>query len=211
MHALGESHRLLKPAGILVDIHPLPDPPVLAVFRDEKRIFLEEAPSQGADAYRQADRAIADAVRSHLFALEESTVVDFLTHAPSAATLDSHLTTASEFDKAPGDPEVEVRWADLFSRADKAAGAAIEGVDVVLLEKARITSLRPLSGGAFAVARQLAETLDNRQDFRPNRRAGLSWMLAWPAACPRVLVELPAFAGQPSSRPLARPASTGLS
>jgi len=144
VHALGESHRLLKPTGLLADIHPLPDPPVLAVFREGKRLFSEVCPSQGADAYRQADRAIDDAVRRRLFALEQSTIFDFLTHAPSVAALDSHLTMANAFDQGPGDPEFELRWADLCARADKAVGATISGAEVILLERARITSLRPL-------------------------------------------------------------------
>ncbi len=144
VHALGESHRLLKPTGLLVDIHPLPDPPVLAVLREGRRVFSEVCPSQGADAYRQADRAIDDAVRRREFAQVQSTIFDFLTHAPSVAALDSHLTMASAFDPEPGDPEVEARWAELFARANEAVGATTSGAEVILFEKARMTSLRPL-------------------------------------------------------------------
>ncbi len=145
VHALEQSHRLLKPAaGRLVDIHPLPDPPLLAVQRGGKRVFAEACPSQGAEAYRLADRAIDEAVQRRLFAREQSAIFDFLTYAPSAAALDDHLTMISAFDQEPADPAAERLWAELFARADKAAGAAPSGVDVILLEKARMTSLRPL-------------------------------------------------------------------
>lgn len=144
VHALEQSHRLLKPAGLLVDIHPLPDPPLLAVQRQGKRLFSEVCPSLGAEAYRLADRAIDQAVEGRLFAREQSTIIDFRTYAPSAAALDDHLTMISAFDQDPADPAAERLWAELFARADKAAGAATSGVEVILLEKARMTSLRPL-------------------------------------------------------------------
>jgi len=144
VHALEQSHRLLKPAGLLVDIHPLPDPPLLAVQRQGKRLFSEVCPSQGAEAYRLADLAIDEAVQRRLFAREQSTIIDFRTYAPSAAALDDHLTRISAFDQGPSDPTSERLWAELFARADEAAGAAPSGVDMILLEKARITSLRPL-------------------------------------------------------------------
>jgi len=144
VHALAESRRLLKPGGLLVDIHPLPDPPVLAVDREGRRAFSEASPSQGAEAYRQADQAIDEAVQRRQFAQEQTTIFDFLTHAPSAAALDEYLTMISAFDQEPGDPGAERLWAELLARADEAAGASNPAVDVILLEKARMTSLRPL-------------------------------------------------------------------
>ncbi len=145
VHALTESHRLLRPEGILVDIHPLVEPPVLAVLGEGQRLFAEECPLQGADAYRQADQAIDDAIQAGLFAPGETTVFDFLTHAPSGAALDRHLTQASAFDQEPADPEVELRWADLFTRADRAMSSAGSDAEVVLIERARITSVRPMA------------------------------------------------------------------
>jgi hypothetical protein len=83
-------------------------------------------------------------VQRRLFALEQSTTFDFCTYAPSAAALDDYLTMINAFDQEPADPAAERLWAELFARADEAAGAATSGVEVILLEKARITSLRPL-------------------------------------------------------------------
>jgi hypothetical protein len=144
VHALAEARRLLKPAGLLVDIHPLPDPPLLAVMREGTCVFSEVCPSQGAEAYRLADQAIDEAVQRRQFARKQSTVFDFLTYAPSAAALDDYLTMISAFDQEPGDPGAERLWAKLFARADEAAGVATSGVEVILREKARMTSLRPL-------------------------------------------------------------------
>lgn len=145
VHALTEAHRLLKPAGLLVDIHPLADPPLLAVNREGRRVFSEACPSQGAEAYHQADRAIDDAVKRRQFTREHSTVFDFRTYAPSVAALDDYLTMITAFDQEPSDAEFERLWAELFARADQAAGAGTSGVEVVLLERARMTSLRPLA------------------------------------------------------------------
>jgi len=145
VHALGEGHRLLRPTGKLIDIHPLPSAPILAVFCQGKMMFSEECPSQGGESYRQADRAIEDAIQRGLFAQGESTVVDFLTHAPSAAELDSHLTKVNAFAEEPRDAERERLWADLIDRADRALLAEPPGAEAVLIERARITSLRPLA------------------------------------------------------------------
>jgi len=144
VHALADARRLLKPAGLLVDIHPLAVPPVLAVHREGRCVFSEVCPSQGAEAYRQADRALDEAIQRQEFAPEQGTVFDFLTHAPSVTALDDHLTATSAFDQEPGDPEAEMLWAELFKRADGAAGARTSDVEVILLEKARMTTLRPL-------------------------------------------------------------------
>lgn len=144
--ALAQSHRLLKPAGMLVDIHPLPDPPLLEVSRQGTHIFSEVCPSQGADAYRQADQALEHAVQGRLFVREQSIVFDFRTYAPSVDALDEHLTEITAFDQDPADPEAERLWSDLFARAGQAAGAPASGLEVMLLERARMTSLRPLPG-----------------------------------------------------------------
>ena len=152
VHALGEAHRLLRPTGKLIDIHPLPSAPILAVFCQGKQVFSEECPSQGGESYRQADRAIEDAIQKGLFAQGESILVDFLIHAPSAAELDSYLTTANAFAEEPRDVERELRWADLIDRADKARLVETPGAEAVLMDKARITSLRPLARGTPAVA-----------------------------------------------------------
>jgi hypothetical protein len=146
VHALEQSHRLLKPAGRLVDIHPLPDPPLLAVQRQGKLIFSEACPSEGTEAYRLADRAIDEAVQRRLFAREQSTVFDFRTYAPSVKALDEYLTMITAFDQEAPDPQAERLWADLFARAAQAAGAPALGLEVMLLERARMTSLRPLPG-----------------------------------------------------------------
>jgi hypothetical protein len=143
VHALEEIHRLLKPEGYLVDLHPFPEAPILEVYYEGRALLSEEFPSQSAEAYRQADRAIELIVQRHLFAVEGSGAFDFFTHSPSASALDAYWAIASAFDQEPTDKDIQARRADLFTRVDKAVNAAGISSEVVLHERGRITVLRP--------------------------------------------------------------------
>jgi hypothetical protein len=143
VHALEEAHRLLKPQGRLVDIHPVPESPILEVLHDGRSLLSEVYPSEGVEAYRQADAAIEVVVSSSLFSIEHSATFDFRTHAPSSSALRAHLEMAGAFDRAPPDEGIQVRRANLYNRVDSVVKAAGSKSDVVLRERGQIATLRP--------------------------------------------------------------------
>ena len=64
VHALEEIHRLLRPNGILIDIHPFPQAPEVKVIQGDEVIFAEpkrDIQDEDEDV-KQADRALAEVV-----------------------------------------------------------------------------------------------------------------------------------------------------
>jgi hypothetical protein len=134
VHALEKVHRLLRPGGILIDIHPDGAPPPIDVLIDghATRVgYLQE--SSGFVEYYQADDALAEIVRRGLFVLERAETFDFFTHVDTIAELSDYL--AAEWSGAIL-PEA-VTW-----RADKLLSAPGKQKQVILCEVVRITRLR---------------------------------------------------------------------
>jgi len=87
-HALKKIHRLLKPAGVLIDIHPTPEPASLEV-----RIGMQSTPAgwmQETDdyaGYEQSDAALAEAIKRDLFIAERQGNFEFIVYADSIEEL----------------------------------------------------------------------------------------------------------------------------
>lgn len=144
VHALEEIHRLLKPAGRLIDIHPVRDAPVIEVRRNGKILYAESAPAHDDEDYRQADAAVAEAVRRRLFVVEQRRVFDFPTYAASVRELKEYLEDTNAYeDRDRGQARAE-QEAALAGRATQALRAAGKGAEVVHHERARIARLRPV-------------------------------------------------------------------
>jgi hypothetical protein len=143
VHALEEAHRLLRPNGKLIDIHPLPEASLLKVYDAGRSVFSEPYPSQSTDDYRHADEAIGLMIERRLFILERRDTFDFLTHGPSAQALADFFAIANAYDQSPKDKGIQAQRAELIARADQVAGSSLTS-EVIFLEKAGIASLRPV-------------------------------------------------------------------
>ncbi|OGO72336.1 MAG: hypothetical protein A2Z37_10580 [Chloroflexi bacterium RBG_19FT_COMBO_62_14] len=136
VHALAKIHSLLQPTGVLVDIHPTPEPPAIQV-RVGSEIhaagWLREADDYVE--YEEADRAIDDAIELGMFVLERQGQFDFTTHAGTLRELKDHL---------------EAEWQEAF--IEDTTILAIEDLlrtpqqdkEILLRESVRISRLRPL-------------------------------------------------------------------
>ncbi len=144
VHALEEIHRLLRPDGYLIDIHPVLGAPSIEVRRGAELLFAEAGPDYWVEDYRQADHALAQITQRHLFVVERSGEFDFLTYGSSVSELRDFLTEASAYESRPKE-EAPVGWdADLTARVEAALQAAGEGAEVVYHERARIARLKPV-------------------------------------------------------------------
>jgi len=134
VHALEEIHRLLKPDGCLIEIHPILETPLVKVF-DGSTLLLDE-PYPGFDYLedlRQAENALQQSLQQGLFILQGSREFDVLTYSSS-------ITELQDLWEEPP----ESREAELYTQVEEVMQAVGHGVKVALHEKARISKLMPL-------------------------------------------------------------------
>lgn len=146
VHALEEIHRLLKPPGVLIDIHPVSEASPIEIH-DEGNIELAGYLSvpQWCTDFQQADNALTEIVQRGLFTVERQDVFDSLTYYPSAAemlaSLKDSLETYARDEHSVGEamPHVEALAAQAEERMQAAAG----GAELIVRERAHISRLRP--------------------------------------------------------------------
>jgi len=92
VHALEEIHRLLKPAGTLIEIHPSVDaPPFVEVRSDGQLSFSEANPVfDYEDDLRHADAAMATVLDRGAFVLDDRRTFELRTYAASVKELRDH-------------------------------------------------------------------------------------------------------------------------
>lgn len=137
MHALEIVHSLLKPEGVLIDIHPNGEPPPIEVHMGGESMlagYLDE--TDDFEEYFKADEALAEVTARGLFVLEREGQFTFMTHA-------STITELADF--------ILAEWSDsvvheeTIERANALMGEAGDGKEVALRERARIARFRALA------------------------------------------------------------------
>jgi hypothetical protein len=113
VHALEKIHELLKPEGMLLDIHPTNEPAALAVRLLEQIIpagWVNE--SDDYVEYEWADEALQRVVDSERFAVERVGTFEFVWHADSMVDLRAYL--AEEWKDAIIDDVTAMRVEELL-------------------------------------------------------------------------------------------------
>lgn len=81
VHALKRTHNLLKPGGLLIDLHDLTTRPQLAGRTGEHSTPIGEVlDDTGFQRLRQADEAIAQVIDDGLFVVDAEQTFDYETH-----------------------------------------------------------------------------------------------------------------------------------
>jgi hypothetical protein len=145
VHALEEIHRLLRPDGSLIDIHPSLEVPLVEIHQDGKAVFTEPVPEHDCQDKQQAEKALAEVVQRGLFMVQRADVFDFLVYASSIVELRSFLEEANAFEVSPPDEEAAAWQAELAAQVVEAMQAAGEGAEVAFHERVYITRLRPFA------------------------------------------------------------------
>ena len=115
VHALEKIHRLIKPGGCLIDIHPSGEPPSLEV-QAGTRVTLAGWLHESDDyvEYGYADEALARVVESGLFRVERQGTFEFVMRADSLADLRAFL--AEGWEDASIDDRAEIGRASCRER-----------------------------------------------------------------------------------------------
>jgi hypothetical protein len=137
VHALEKIHGLLQPGGMLIDIHPSPEPSSIQVriageMHDAG--WLREADDYLA--YEQADQALAQVIEGGWFSLERKKGFRFTTHAASLDDLRQHIE--DEWQNAFIEDST-ARWIEDLLRTRE------RDKEILLRESVQIARLRPLA------------------------------------------------------------------
>jgi hypothetical protein len=144
VHALEEIHRLLKPDGLCLDIHPIPEGYLIKVLQGETILFAEPRRETCSEDVIQAQQAIAQVVERGLFKIERSDEYDVLTYASSVRELRAYWDEQNSYDDRPADEAVIAREENLYDQVEEIMRNSGESSKVAIHEKAVIARLKPL-------------------------------------------------------------------
>jgi len=144
VHALEEVHRILRPSGQLIEIHPAREVPFVLVRTDGKIAFAEADPGfDYDDDLEKAESAVAVAVDRGMFVLERTRRFELRTHASSVDELRDHFAVTGAYDPEEKD-ETLLRFRDaMYERAQVALDLPATSQELIYVEPARISRLTP--------------------------------------------------------------------
>lgn len=152
VHALEEIHRLLKPAGTLIEIHPSVDAPPFVEVRSNGQLSFSEADPvfDYEDDLRQADAAVATVLDRGTFVLDDRLTFELRTYAASVKELRDHWALVGAYD--PEEPEETLlrRRDEMYERAQAALDTNPGVADLVYVEPAQMSRLVPRSDNQLA-------------------------------------------------------------
>ena len=146
VHALEEIHRLLKPTGVLIDIHPVAESSPVEIHQGGKIDLAGHlSVSQWCTDFQQADQALTEIIQRGLFATERESVFDSLTHYDSAAEMRTDLKESiDKFARDAQSADEAVPHAEaLAARAEELLQAAASGAELIVRERVHISRLKP--------------------------------------------------------------------
>lgn len=143
VHALEEIHRLLRPAGTLIEIHPALEVPVVEVRADGNVVFSQADPGfDYEDDLRHAEAAVATVVAAGLFLRGASRRFELRTHASSVRELRDHWAVAGAYDAEDKDESLARQQDEMFAMADDVLERS-SAAELVYVEPATISRLTP--------------------------------------------------------------------
>lgn len=146
VHALEEIHRLLKPSGFLINIHPVAEHSSIEIHRNGKIDFVGYLEvHQWCVDFEQADNALTEIVQRGLYYIEQKEIFDTLTQYDSAAEMCTSFK--EEIDKYARDDESAdeaVPHAEaLKARAEELMLTAGSEAELIRRERNHINRLKP--------------------------------------------------------------------
>jgi predicted RNase H-like HicB family nuclease len=146
VHALEEIHRLVKPTGILIDIHPVAEPSPIEIHQGEKIEPVGDLSiRQWCSDYQHADEALIEIKQRGLFMVEREGMFNSLTYYDTVAemrtdwkeAIDKFARDAQSIDESM--PHAEA----MAERAEELMQAAANGAELVVGERVHISRLKP--------------------------------------------------------------------
>ncbi|HEU0292929.1 MAG TPA: hypothetical protein VFR47_09350 [Anaerolineales bacterium] len=146
VHALEEIHRLLRPNGALIDIHPVSEPSPIEIHQGGKvNLVGLLSVRQWCFEFEQADIALAEIIQRGMFTVERRALFDLPTHYASAAELGTDLKESVEIFARDAQAAIEPlpHIEALTARAEALMRAVVSGAELIVHERTHISRLRP--------------------------------------------------------------------
>lgn len=146
VYALEQIHRLLKPNGFLIDIHPVAEHSSIEIHRNGKLDlvgYLEVR--QWCIDFQLADNALTEIVQRGIFTVEQKGIFDTLTYYDSAAEMGTALQESIHKFVREGEPvDEEVSQVETKTlQAEELLRTAGNRAKLVLREREHISRLKP--------------------------------------------------------------------
>jgi hypothetical protein len=145
VHALQEVHRLLTPAGCLIDIHPAKSPTLIEVHRRGEILLSVPVPDQSFEDIEHADAAISQVVSTGLFTVDQAMAFELRTYAPSRTELRDYIAQESAYDECPSSEMLALEDPAIATQVEAFVRAHPGETQVARLNPARISRLRPIT------------------------------------------------------------------
>ncbi len=134
VHALETVHSLIKPGGLLIDIHPGQDKAWVEVRVNGKDYFLDVVEeTDNYIEYRQANQALAEIVKRGFFNVEEPGKFIFIIHADSMNEMREFLS--ANWKDAILSDSLDGKARDYFSKA-------AESFEILIRQEILITTFK---------------------------------------------------------------------
>ncbi len=144
VHALDEVHRLTRPAGTLIEVHPAVEFPFVEVRSNEELLFSEHDPGYDyEDDLRDAEAAIATVVGRGVFVLEKSRRFELRTYATSVEELRHYWDVYGAYDREEKEEALARRQDEMYARAHEVLERS-PGAGLVYVEPATMSRLTPV-------------------------------------------------------------------
>lgn len=146
VHALEEIHRLLKPDGKLIDIHPVAEHSSIEIHRNGKIDPAGQLEvSQWCVDFAEADKALDEIIQRGVFRVEQKGNFDTLTYYDSVSEMNTALKESIHKYVREGEPvdEEVAHVEELAVQAEDLLRVAGKEARLVLREKDHISRLKP--------------------------------------------------------------------
>ena len=144
VHALEEIHRVLRPDGTLIDIHPFAEPPLVKVIQNNRILFAEPKREGDHEGIQSADRAVAEVLERKLFVAERHHEFDFFSYGPSVSELRDFWDRYNVFNESPKEEALLEYEDEVFARAEQTLRGSGEEAEAAIHDRARIVRLKPV-------------------------------------------------------------------
>jgi transposase-like protein len=142
--ALEEIHRLLRPSGTLIEIHPAVEEPYVMVKADGHIAFIEPDPGYDYESdLVHAEEAVAAIVSRGIFVRDAARRFELRTHAPSVKQLRDHFAISGAYDPEEKPEALARKQDEMYARAQEALARSALVRELIYVEPARMSRLTP--------------------------------------------------------------------